>query len=178
MEAVVQVRTLALLIRRLCLKYNLFATVSGVLTLRAVLSVAIESLLALPGLIRGDRLALFKGMLQSSNLLAHQACLGLRLLQLGLAHLQLPVDPGNLTLLLVENALELLFKFLLSVFEFVFGIGDHVFLFLFKFFDSLVENFDVQFELLFDLDVVSDLGFVLLKLLLVLLWGKVDGLKR
>ena len=44
-------------------------------------------------------------------------------------------------------------------------------------FDLVLQDFNVQFKLLFDLDVVADLKFILLKLLLILFGWKIQRLK-
>lgn len=77
----------------------------------------------------------------------------------------------------IKDSLELFLKSLLRFFEFVFEVLMQLFLFLFKFFNSFVQNFNVKFELLLYLDVVSNFSFVLLKLLLVFFWWQIDTLK-
>ena len=52
------------------------------------------------------------------------------------------------------------------------------FLVFFQIIDFLLQNFDVEFQLLFNLDVIAHLSLVLLELLLVLLRWEVDRLER
>ena len=51
------------------------------------------------------------------------------------------------------------------------------FLVFFQIIDFLLQNFDVEFQLLFNLDVIAHLSLVLLELLLVLLRWEVDRLE-
>lgn len=99
------------------------------------------------------------------------------LLKLGLGDAKLFIDPGYLTLLLVEDALKLLFQLLLILLE-VIGYLKSQFLFLlFEFLDFFIKDFDMELKLLLDLNVVSNLSLVLLELLLVLLWWEIDALE-
>ena len=95
-------------------------------------------------------------------------CFGL--FELGLAHANLPVDASNLTLLLVQNVLKLEFELFLRISGLFQNSVFEVILFLFKFFDSLIQNINMQFQLLFYFDVVSYFSFILLELLFIFLW--------
>ena len=68
----------------------------------------------------------------------------------------------NLQLLLLHKLLETVFEFLLKGCFFFLSLGLPLLLFFFQVVDLLLEHLDVQFELLLDFDMVTDLGFVVL----------------
>lgn len=87
-----------------------------------VLSITIESFLALSVLLLGKLLRLLKCLLKTRNLLPKHLVVGLLLFKLCLADLEVTVDSSNFTLFLVHNTLELFFQLLFSIFEFIFSI--------------------------------------------------------
>ena len=91
------------------------------------------------------------------------------LLKLSLTHLKFTVNPGNFTLFLIQDVLELVFKLLLSLFEIIFGVKHQFISFFVELFYSFVENFNMELQLLLNFNVVAHLCLVLLKLLLILL---------
>ena len=92
--------------------------------------------------------------------------------------LELILKTRDLSLLLLHQLLETQLELFL-VAGFVFGGLDlPLFLFFLKVVYLLLEHLDVQFELLLDLDVISDFGLVLLELCLVLLGRQIDRVER
>ena len=70
--------------------------------------------------------------------------LRLLLLELGLANLKLSIDSSNLTLLLIEDASKLLFKFALSFLLILKHLLPQLLLFLIDVLNFLVEHFNMQ----------------------------------
>ena len=75
---------------------------------------------------------------------------------------------------LLVCGLELLLKYRLFLCHF----NVELFFLLFEVINFLLQHLDVKFELLFDLDVLSDFGLIVLEFLLVFLWRQVNGLER
>ena len=96
--------------------------------------------------------------------------LRLSLFQLCKSYLHFLINPGNFTVFLVKYILKLVFEFLFLIFEICPETLKCFIFLLFEIFNSLVKYFNVKFELLFNFDMVSNFGLVLLKLLLVLFW--------
>ena len=71
-------------------------------------------------------------------------------------------------LLLLHQFLETVLEFLFKSFAILCGLGLPVFLFLLEVVNLFLEDLDVEFELLFDLYMVSHFGLVVLQLRLVL----------
>jgi len=109
--------------------------------------------------------------------LEHLLGLLLGLFELCLAHAKFPINPCNLTLLLVQDALELELQLLLGVASVLEERDLELLFLLLELLNTLVEHLDVQFQLLLDFDMVSHFCFVLLELLLVLFWRQVDRLE-
>ena len=82
---------------------------------------------------------------------------------------QCVVNACNLTLLFIEDTYKMILDFLFGFFEFLLHLSSQILLFFFEFFNALIQHLNVQFQLLFDFDVISHLGLVLLQLLLVFL---------
>ena len=97
--------------------------------------------------------------------------LRLQLLEVRLRDPERVVNARNFRMLFVKYADEVVLHFLLGLFELFLHLRAQVRLLLFEFFDSLVQYFDVQLQLLFNLDMVTHLRLILLQLLLVLFWG-------
>jgi hypothetical protein len=89
------------------------------------------------------------------------------LLQLGLRDLELLVDSRDFTLLLVKYRLQLFLELFLIGLEVIRYLLLELVLLLVELLDLLVEDLNVQFQLLLDLDMVSDFSLILLELLLV-----------
>ena len=89
--------------------------------------------------------------------------------------LELLIDSGDLTLLLVKDAFQLLLELPLIIFKLLGKLLSDLLLLLVELLDLLVEHFDMELQLLLNLDMVSYLGLILLKLLLVLLGRQVYG---
>ena len=70
--------------------------------------------------------------------------LRLQLLEVCLRDPERVVNARNLRLLFVKRADKVVLHFLLGLFEIFLHLGAQVRFLLFKFFDSLVQNFDVQ----------------------------------
>lgn len=113
-------------------------------------------------------------VLQLLLLLHKLTILCFELFEMGLRHSQRIVYSRYLTLLLVQNANEIVLDLLLRLFEVFLHLALEVFLLLVKLFYSFIEYLDVQLELLLYFDVVAHLGLVLLQLLLVLLRWQVN----
>ena len=58
------------------------------------------------------------------------------------------------------------------------GCGHQIIATIFKVINFLLQHLDVKFELLFNLDMLSDFGLIVLEFLLVFLWRQVYGLER
>ena len=84
----------------------------------------------------------------------------------------------NLQLLLLHKLLETVFEFLLEGCLFFDALGFPLLLLLLQIVDLLLQHLDVQLKLLLDLDMVSNLGFVVLELGLVLLRWQLDRVER
>lgn len=98
----------------------------------------------------------------------------LALLQLRLANLELAIDTRYFTLLLVEDVRELLLELALGFFLVLQHLLLERFLFFVDVLDLLVEHLNVQLELLLNLDMVTNVSFILLQLLLVFFGWKFD----
>lgn len=94
--------------------------------------------------------------------------LRLLLLELGLAYLKLSIDSSDLTLLLIKDTRKLLLKLSLSLLLILQHLLLQLLLLLVNVFDLLVEHFNVQLELLFYLNMITHVSFILLQLLFVL----------
>lgn len=99
----------------------------------------------------------------------------LRLLQLCLKDLQLPVNSGDFALLLVKYGLKLFFQLPFRLFEFFFSILHNTVLFLFKLFNAFIQHLYMKLELLFHLNVISNIFLILLHLELGFFWRQVDA---
>lgn len=106
-------------------------------------------------------LALHLGLLQNVLVLL------LGSLQLSLANPEFILNPSNFTLLLVQDTLEFELQLLLSISSILEKRHLELLLLLLKFFNALIKDLNVKFQLLLYLDVVSDFGLILLQLLLV-----------
>ena len=71
-----------------------------------------------------------------------------------------------------------MFEFLLEGRLFLDALGFPLLLLLLQIVDLLLQHLDVQLKLLLDLDMVSNLGFVVLELGLVLLRWQLDRVER
>lgn len=154
-------------------------TVARILTVASLIVLLLDLRVELPelnlaalGLIFA--LGLHKLILQLLLLLHKLGILRLELLEVGLGDSQRIVDSGYFTLLLVEDADEVVLYLLLGLFEFLLHLSPQVFFLLLELLDSFVEHLDVQLELLLYFDVVADLRLVLLQLLFILFRRQVD----
>ena len=95
-----------------------------------------------------------------------------------LLSLKLVLQLGDFGLLRLESLLEAALEFLFELCLLFLSARFPLLLLLFKIINLLLEHLDVQLELLLDLDMVTDLGLVVLQLLLILLRGQVKRLER
>lgn len=102
--------------------------------------------------------------------LLHQKLILLfRLFELGLNNIKITVDSGDLTLLLVKQVLDLFLELLLVRLSLLLHSLFQLIFFLVELFDSLIQHLNMQFQLLFHFNMVSNFSLILLKLLFVFL---------
>jgi len=152
---------------------DLLAALIGRVAIGAVVrALPVWAILELPKLLLHLAWITFLANLLALNLilLEHLLVLLLGLFQLSLTDTQFAINSGDLTLLLIQNALELELQFLFGLTSFLVHRILELFFFLLKLFNSFIQYLNVQFQLLLHFDMVSYFCFVLLELLLILFW--------
>lgn len=86
---------------------------------------------------------------------------------LGLGNSHRIINPSYLTLFFINSIKVSILELFLNYFEFCLHCEFKLTFFLLKLFYSLVEDFNMEFELLLNFDMISDFCFILLKLLFV-----------
>jgi len=178
LEAVIEVRTLGVLQTTLNIPFDTFsedllAALIRRVAIRAVVrALPVWAVLELPELLLNLTWITFLANLLALHLilLEHLLVLLLGLFELSLADTDLAINSGDLTLLLIQNALELELQFLFRLASFLVHRILELFFLLLEFFNSLIQHLDMQFQLLFYFDMVSYFCFILLELLLILFW--------